>query len=55
MDYPMTAFIVKLLLFNAASFLAGLILGTFMGSPEFGVGIFLLLMVYFKGVVFSGA
>lgn len=48
----MTAFVVKLLLFNAAAFLGGLVVGTFMGSPEFGVGIFLLLSVSFKREVF---
>lgn len=50
----MTAFVVKLLLFNAASFFAGLLVGMFFGSPEFGVGVFLLLAVSTKGVVFSG-
>jgi hypothetical protein len=52
MNYPMTAFVVKLLLFNAAAFFAGLVVGTFMRSPEFGVGIFLLLSVSFKREVF---
>jgi len=50
----MLAFVVKLLIFNMAAFLVGLILGTFMGSPEFAVGIFLLFSVSTKGVIFSG-
>jgi hypothetical protein len=55
MDYPMTAFVVKLLLFNVAAFFAGLVVGTFMRSPEFGVGVFLLLSVSFKREVFRSS
>lgn len=50
----MTAFIVKLLVFIAIGWIIGFILGSFMGSPEFAVGIFLLFAVSFKGKVFSG-
>jgi hypothetical protein len=53
MDYPMTVFVVKLLLFIAAAFFVGFLVGMFFGSPEFGVGIFLLLSVSFKREVFT--
>jgi hypothetical protein len=53
MDYPMTAFVVKLLVFNAMGWIIGFILGSFMGSPEFAVGIFLLFSVSIKREVFK--
>jgi len=52
MDYPMAAFVVKLLLFIAAAFFVGFLVGMFFRSPEFGVGTFLLLSVSFKREVF---
>jgi hypothetical protein len=53
MRYPMTAFIVKLLVLIAMGWIIGFILGTFMGSPEFAVGIFLLYSVSIKREVFK--
>ena len=49
----MTAFVVKLLVFNAMGWIIGFILGSFMGSPEFAVGIFLLFSVSIKREVFK--
>jgi len=49
MNYPITAFVVKLLVFITIGWIIGFILGSFMGSPEFAVGIFLLFSVSLRG------